>query len=126
MKKLSTGLYVEAYIKDMFEEVFETTYVEASVEEDHFSGTDCFINGVPIDVTINPSKSYSKFIKQYVLEGITVNVLKRYRNAHVKFERPVLVFHFDTYDLRDRMVICELIEENLTRDIVSEIIGLYN
>jgi hypothetical protein len=123
--KQPAGLYIESYVKDMFEDIYDSAYVESTEEEDLFSGTDCFIGGVPIDITINPNKNYSKFIKQYVLEGVTVNVLSRYRNSHHKFERPVLVFHFDVYDLRDRMIICELIEENLTKDIVSEMLGLY-
>lgn len=126
MNRLSTGQYVEAYVKDMFEDVFYGTFRDATREDDLFFGTDFYINSVPIDVTINSHKSHSKFIKKYVLDGITVNVLKRFGNKHCQFKQPVLVFHFEMYDLRDRMMICEFIEENLTRDIVSEMIGLYS
>ncbi|CDQ41850.1 hypothetical protein [Virgibacillus salexigens] len=122
---MPTGRYVELYVKEIFKELFETTYVEATKEDDLYRGTDFFIGSVPIDVTINESKDHCKLIKKYLLDGVTVSVSKRNRNARVTFERPVLVFHFDLYDLRDRMQICELIDESLTQDIITEILGLY-
>lgn len=126
MLNMSTGLYVEAYVKEVFADLFPAAYREATEEEDRHQGTDFFIGDVPVDVTLDENKNFSKFIKKYMLDGITVNVMIRYRNAVSVFERPVLVFQFETYDLRDRFLICELIEENLTRDIVAQILGFYN
>lgn len=126
MIDMQLGKYIEAYTLEVFEDYFGSSFRRSTNEEDLYLGTDCFIGGVPIDITMNPDKNRCKFIKKYMLEGITVNVLKRFGNGRQTFNRPVLVFHFELYDLRDRFMICELIEENLTRDIVSDILGLYS
>ncbi|MBQ9987376.1 hypothetical protein [Oceanobacillus profundus] len=123
---MSHGEYVEAYVLDLFEDLFYEEYRPSTEEEDFYYGTDCFIGDVPVDVTLSDSKNYVKYVKKYMLEGVTIHVLRRYGNAHHKFPRPVLVFHFDVYGLVDRSEICFLIEENLTRDIVADILGLYN
>lgn len=125
MFTLSTGQYIEKLVKEIFEDMFPNTYREATEEEDLHQGTDFFVSGVPIDVTLDENKNYTKFIKKYMLEGITINVMIRYRNAFSRFDKPVLVFQFETYENRDRFDIADMILENLTVDIVSEIIGLY-
>ncbi len=125
MIKMSTGKYVESYMLDMIEELFPSLYRASTREEDLYYGTDLFIGDTPIDITLDADKNNVKFIKKIILEGLTVNVLIRYGNGFESFDKPVLVFHLETYDLRDRMLICELVEETFTREIVSSMLGLY-
>lgn len=125
MIDMQLGRYIEAFTLEVFEDYFGSSFRRSTNEEDLYLGTDCFIGGIPVDITLNPNKNEVKFIKKYMLEGITVNVLKRYGNGFGNFKRPVLVFHFETYELRDPFFICELIEEGLSKDIINEILGLY-
>lgn len=126
MQALSTGQYVECFVKELFEDYFGDAYRESTEEEDCYFGTDCFIGDIPIDITLNADKNRTKFIKKHMLEGVTVNVLKRYGNAFHTFEKPVLVFHFELYGETNRFAICEYLIEALSKEVVAELLGLYN
>lgn len=125
MLKMSTGLYVESYFLDMMEDYYYGLFRKSSQQEDLFEGTDFFVGEVPVDVTINSGKNFSKHLDTFVLDGITLNVLKRYGNGSAKFKRPTLVLQIESYDLRDRMLLCELVEENITKELIDEVLKLY-
>src|SRR5699024_10710162 len=120
-----TGIYVERYVLDLLEDLYDELYVPSTQDQDLYEGTDCFVDGVPIDITLNQNKRSMKFLDRFILEGLTVNVFLRFGCGRRTFCKPVLVIQFETYGLRERMEICDLIEDNLNKEILSDILGLY-
>ena len=68
----------------------------ALAAEDRFFGTDCVIDGVPVDVTLNyENKTYMRKLEKCVRHGIgEVYYGIRKSNGHIRFETPVLVIGF--------------------------------
>lgn len=77
-----------------------SAYNDSEESQDKLKGTDVFILGVPVDVTLNiQNKSHTTFCsKNYIVDLGFANVEfgVRFGNGHVKFENPVLVIGFNT------------------------------
>ena len=88
---------------DTFEDMVETnvmkrvfsSYKPATLSEDKYEGTDCFItvNGVTlrIDITSKASKDNTTWFGKDYFRNETISFGIRRRNAHHVFKRPVLV-----------------------------------
>jgi len=68
-----------------------------TVRQDRFEGTDLYVLGVPIDITMAYSrKNKMKELSYRVYEGVTIDFGLRIGNGKVTFETPVLVIGIET------------------------------
>ena len=67
--------------------------------QDKFEGTDIFVLGVPIDVTLAfDGKNKTSRIASLTLDGVTIDFGVRLGNGKAKFKTPVLVIGAGTAD----------------------------
>lgn len=88
---------------DQFEEMVErdvlskvySSYKPATLNEDKFEGTDCFItvNGVTlrVDITSKPTKDNTIWLGKEYFRNEAISVGVRRRNSHHEFAKPVFV-----------------------------------
>ncbi|MDL2248617.1 hypothetical protein LJB89_02860 [Tyzzerella sp. OttesenSCG-928-J15] len=103
LKLNSTGLEFEDTIIDKFYNVCikewgTNSFKISTVKQDLYAGTDFFVLGVPVDVTLNiTDKNHTTISKTTIDIGFAkINFAVRYGNGRVKFDTPVLVIGFDT------------------------------
>lgn len=65
----------------------------STLAEDRFEGADCFVLGIPIDITLayEQKKRMKRLNCQLIFDGITVEFGVRFGNSQVQFDTPVLV-----------------------------------
>jgi len=69
----------------------------STMYQDRFEGTDIFVLGVPIDITLDfAGKNKTRRLDTLVLDGVTVDLGIRYGNGRADFETPVLVIGAET------------------------------
>ena len=69
----------------------------STVQQDRFEGTDLFVLGVPIDITLAFAKKNRMRKLGYVsFDGVTVEYGIRFGNAKAAFKTPVLVIGAET------------------------------
>jgi len=66
-------------------------------KQDVYEGTDLFVLGVPIDVTLAfAKKNHTRQVGSLQIDGVTVDLGVRYGNGKAIFETPVLVIGAET------------------------------
>ena len=69
----------------------------SSARQDRFEGTDLFVLGIPVDVTLAFSrKNRTRKLGVLNFDGVTVEFGIRFGNGKVKFQTPVLVIGAET------------------------------
>lgn len=64
----------------------------STMNQDRYEGTDVFVLGVPVDVTINyQNKRHTRKLTEMLFDGITVEFGLRTGNGRKTFKTPVLV-----------------------------------
>ena len=69
----------------------------SSVQQDRYEGTDLFVLGVPMDVTLAfDKKNKTRRLGALTMDGVTINYGVRFGNGKAKFDTPVLVVGAET------------------------------
>lgn len=69
----------------------------STVQQDRYEGTDLFVLGVPIDVTLAfGKKNRTRRLETLELEGVTIEIGIRFGNGKANFKTPVLVIGAET------------------------------
>ena len=69
----------------------------STVQQDRYEGTDVFVLGVPIDITLAfEKKNKTRRLDALTLNGVTIDFGVRFGNAKVTFDMPVLVIGAET------------------------------
>jgi len=64
----------------------------SSEQQDRFEGTDVYVLGVPIDVTLDfERKNKTRRLQSLELDGVTIDLGVRFGNGRANFDTPVLV-----------------------------------
>lgn len=87
-----SGLLFEDYCIQVLENRKE--YKSSSARDDKHKGTDFFWNRLPVDVTLNPNKTFVERLGSIDLGCSTIIVGRRTRNEHIVFNEPTLVLLF--------------------------------
>ena len=91
----------------------------STARQDRFEGTDIFVLGIPIDLTLNFSgKNKTKKLGALELEGVTIDLGVRFGNGKAKFETPVLVIGAETacgINKHNMWVTMEIIKSNISK-----------
>ena len=99
------GKLVEDYILDTIEDLSSRNFINCDFRraedfEDRFFGTDCFIDDVPVDITVNDLKDHNTWYEDQSFQmGRELGMEASYDfqlgirtgNQQVKFDNPVLV-----------------------------------
>ena len=95
----------------------------STVTQDKMKGTDFFVLGVPVDVTLDlDNKRHTKISKDIEIDLLVAKVRfgVRFGNGHVKFDTPVLVIGFDTLlDRNDVLSIASFISNSKFVEILN-------
>lgn len=95
----SLGDDVEDSIYDKIVTSFGEEYKvrKSNVIEDLFEGTDMFIDGIRVDITLNDEKKGTlKFIESAQFKNVKVDFSVRTGNGRNEFNEPVVVIRFET------------------------------
>ena len=119
------GQDLEDYLRQASLEVFGKSYKRATVDQDRYEGTDCFIHNTRIDFTYAGSKkNKTVWMKSYEAEGISFKYGIRFGNSKDRnFKVPVLVVAVDIYDDAEmRMMINKVVDvyQKHAKDIIGE------
>ena len=87
-----SGLLFEDYCIQVLENRKE--YKSSSARDDKYKGTDFFWNRLPVDVTLNPKKTFVERLGSIDLGCSTIIVGRRTRNECVVFNEPTMVLLF--------------------------------
>ena len=69
----------------------------STARQDRFEGTDIFVLGIPIDITLDfAGKNKTKKLGTIKLDGVTIDLGVRFGNGVAKFKTPVLVIGAET------------------------------
>ena len=69
----------------------------STVQEDRYEGTDIFVLGVPIDITLAfEKKNKTRRLGALTLDGVTIDFGVRFGNRKTNFKLPVLVLGAET------------------------------
>ena len=69
----------------------------STARQDRFEGTDIFVLGIPIDITLDfAGKNKTKRLGTLELDGVTIDLGVRFGNGRAKFKTPVLVIGAET------------------------------
>jgi len=69
----------------------------STVQQDRFEGTDLYVLGVPIDVTLAfEKKNKTRRLGKLKLDGVTIDLGIRFGNGRANFKTPVLVIGAET------------------------------
>ena len=69
----------------------------STARQDRFEGTDIFVLGIPIDITLDFSgKNKTRKLDTLELDGVTIDLGVRFGNGRAKFKTPVLVIGAET------------------------------
>ena len=69
----------------------------STVQQDRYEGTDVFVLGVPIDITLAfEKKNKTRKLGALSLNGVTIDFGLRFGNGKAKFQTPVLVIGAET------------------------------
>ena len=69
----------------------------STMQQDRYEGTDLFILGVPVDITLAfAKKNRTHKVGSLQFDGVTIDFGVRFGNGKVKFETPVLVIGAET------------------------------
>ena len=61
-------------------------------QQDFYEGTDIFLLGVPVDITLDfAGKNKTKRLDTLVIDGVTIDLGVRFGNGRADFKTPVLV-----------------------------------
>ena len=100
----------------------------STVSEDKLKGTDFFVLGVPIDVTLNIKNKTHTTVSDFTIDlgFVKVTFGVRFGNGRVKFETPVLVLGFETLlDRKDVMKLTNLISKSELIEILNKGMDFY-
>ena len=87
-----SGLLFEDYCIQVLENKKE--YKSSSARDDKYKGADFFWSRLPVDVTLNPDKTFVERLGSIDLGCSTIIVGRRTRNECVVFNEPTLVLLF--------------------------------
>ena len=69
----------------------------STTQQDRYEGTDLFVLGVPIDVTLAfDKKNKTRRLETLELDGVTIDLGIRFGNGKAQFKTPVLVIGAET------------------------------
>ena len=69
----------------------------STVQQDRYEGTDLYVLGVPIDITLAfEKKSNTRRLGTLLLDGVTIELGVRFGNHRANFKMPVLVIGAET------------------------------
>ena len=69
----------------------------STVQQDRYEGTDLFVLGVPIDITLDfERKNKTRKLGTLKMDGLTIDFGVRFGNNKAKFKTPVLVIGAET------------------------------
>jgi len=100
-------------------------YTRANESQDQKEGTDFFICGIRVDVTMKPVKNKVKYLDSFVIPGCTIHVQLRYGNRRLDFKEPVLVMYFESFIGPDPYDLVDLIEAECDKEFFDQILALY-
>ena len=70
----------------------DTAVKFSTVQQDRYEGTDLYVLGIPIDITLAfEKKNKTNRLETLVLDGVTIDLGIRFGNGRVNFKTPVLV-----------------------------------
>ena len=93
----SSGYEFEAEMADFITSFAKREWGESAVkfsteQQDRYEGTDIFLLGVPVDITLDFSgKNKTKLLDTLVIDGVTIDLGVRFGNGKADFKTPVLV-----------------------------------
>jgi len=91
----------------------------STVQQDRYEGTDLFVLGVPIDITLAfEKKNKTRRLETLELEGVTIDLGIRYGNGKAKFKTPVLVIGAETalgITKRNMWYVLDVIKSNVLK-----------
>lgn len=91
----SIGIAFENYALEYFETL--SGYKYSSKQEDLYTGADFYMDGVPVDVTLNYKGKRGKVrhLGSYKVDGLfEIRLGVRYHNSRVQLNTPVLIIGF--------------------------------
>lgn len=130
----STGIEFEETIIEKCGTISKETWGASAFKfstltQDKMSGTDFFVLGIPVDVTLNlENKRHTKISSDIEIDLAIAKVRfgVRFGNGRVKFETPVLVIGFDTMlGRRDVLTIASSISKSKFVEILNSGMDFY-
>lgn len=109
----------------LLKHLYGEDYVRATESQDQYEGTDFFISGIRVDVTMRPVKNKVKYLDSFVIPGCTIHVQLRYGNSKRDFKVPVLVLYFESFIGYDPYDLVDLIEAECDKEFFDQILSLY-
>lgn len=89
----------------------------STMQQDRFEGTDLFVLGVPIDVTLAfEKKNKTRKLGVLVIDGVTIDFGVRFGNYNANFKVPVLVIGAATpigINKSNMWIVLETIKDNI-------------
>ncbi|MCL2841619.1 MAG: hypothetical protein FWE05_12705 [Defluviitaleaceae bacterium] len=129
----SAGLEFESLMVDVITKMSKREWGAKSItfsttKQDRFEGTDIFVLGVPMDITLAFSKkNRMKKLGSMVFDGVTVEFGLRFGNAKANFKTPVLVIGVETaigITKSNMYVVLDTIKENVL-NIINDAMDAY-
>lgn len=115
------GLRFEEVIHERIEDY--CGYKRATKEEDMLQGTDLFMYGLPIDITLNENKE-GRDIGELDLCVSSIKARIRTGNGYHDFEHPVLVLLFCPRIPTDRLGL-KMVAEELTETALEQLMDMF-
>jgi len=123
-KDRRSGFVFEDEMIYRLEEIVKIRY--ATHDEDRFKGTDCFIDDVPVDLTLSlDRKDLTQVIGNVDCWGVfKITVGIRYGNAHGLFKQPVCVLCFNLIGMNAKRA-AHYIAQFVDRPTIDECLDMY-
>ena len=93
----SSGHEFESEMADFITQFARREWGDTAVKfstknQDRYEGTDIFLLGVPVDITLDfAGKNKTKWLDTLVIDGVTIDLGVRFGNGRADFKTPVLV-----------------------------------
>lgn len=116
------GEYLEWLALSHFKRTFPDLYRESTMKEDREEGADCYIGGIPVDVTLKQlnMKTYTTPVGLInVYDAYSIHVGIRYGNRHHLFSQPVIVMSYRLTKVNKYLV------EMVDKAIIDQVFDLY-
>lgn len=132
----SLGQYFESELYDRMEmvsnlDVAKKNHIEikkSTKKQDEEEGTDLFVTGIPVDLTINQDKNYTQWMDSMQASYSTIDFGIRAGNGKVNFKNGVVVVKFN-HLFQNKREMTDCIENSLTDneilDMVEKIFNVF-
>lgn len=91
----------------------------STVQQDKYEGTDLYVLGVPIDITLAfEKKNKTRRLETLELDGVTIDLGIRFGNGKATFQTPVLVIGAETalgITKNNMWITLDIIKSNILR-----------